>query len=225
MCGRYVISVTGDVLAEVFGLTQTVAFEPRWNLAPTQSAPVVVQGADGARRLTKMRWGLVPSWADDPSIGSRMINARSETAAEKPSFRRAFRSRRCIVPADGFYEWQAVPGARKRPHVFRRADGGVLAIAGLWESWAPRDGGSALETYAILTTAANDVVRPVHERMPVLLQQDGWRQWLDPGTSDVERLKSYLVPAPSANLVAHPVGDTVNDPRRDVPACATPLPR
>jgi putative SOS response-associated peptidase YedK len=222
MCGRYTLSTNAQVLADLFRLEEAPALPPRYNIAPTQEVAIVrSEGEPGLRRMALARWGLIPSWAKDREIGARMINARADTAAEKPAFRSAFKSRRCLIPADGFFEWQAREG-RKQPHLIRRRDGGVLAFAGLWERWAPA-GEEAIESCVILTTAANEVLRPIHDRMPVILPPEAWPLWLDPAERERERLQPLLVPYPAAAMMAYPVGLAVNSPRRDDPSCIEPL--
>ena len=216
MCARYSLTVTDSALAEVFDLADVPVFEPRWNIAPTQLGPVVVEGPKGVRRIQPMRWGLVPSWADDPAIGTRMINARSETAASKPSFRSAMRARRCLVPADGFYEWQLVDGA-KQPSLIRRGDRRPFAFAGLWESWTRGD--RSLETFTILTTEPNEVLRPIHDRMPVIVAPADFAAWLDPDARDAAVVAPLLRPCDPAGWEAVPVSRYVNDPRHEGPAC------
>lgn len=228
MCGRYVLTTPADALAAHFAAsTGGLVLTPRWNIAPMTDI-VVVRSVEGRRTLSMLRWGLVPSWARDPSIAAKLINARSETAAEKPSFREAVRKRRCIVPASGFYEWKRV-GSRKQPWYFRAADAtarpmaatpaaspgrGTLAMAGLWETWKAADG-EFVETCCLLTTGANAVMAPVHDRMPVLLDDDGIRRWLDPETRDAKDLADLLHPAPDAALDAYPVSPAVNSVRND----------
>ena len=219
MCARYSLSHGDLSLAEVFDLADVPHVEPRWNVAPTQTAPVVVEGPRGVRRVEPMRWGLVPSWADDPAIGNRMINARAETAAAKPSFRAAMRSRRCLVPADGFYEWMSEGGAKQPVHV-RRTDRSVFAIAGLWETWTK--GERPLETFTILTTEPNDILRPVHDRMPVILAPADFALWLDPETRDADRVAPLLKPCPPQGWEAVPVSRFVSDSRHEGPACLEP---
>jgi putative SOS response-associated peptidase YedK len=187
-------------------------------VAPTQPVLAVRQGAVG-REAVALRWGLIPSWSKE-TRGSGLINARSETAAYKPAFRSAFRKRRCLVPADGFYEWEALPG-RKQPFLFRRPDGGSFAIAGLWENWMAPDG-RAIETCALLTTEANAVVRPVHDRMPVLVGPADFDRWLTPDTTPTEML-TLLRPAPDDALTALAVGPLVNSARHEGPGCVEPL--
>jgi putative SOS response-associated peptidase YedK len=217
MCGRYTLTTPAGRLAEEFRLDGTVEVPPSYNVAPTQQVAAVLED-EGGRRLEMLRWGLVPSWADDPGIGARMINARSETAPEKPSFRRAFRGRRCLIAADGFYEWKRENGG-KQPYYFRMQDGRPFAFAGLWESWDKGDG--TLRTCAILTTRANDVLSPVHDRMPVILPSDSYDAWLDPD-ADREELGELMVPYSGDDLETYPVSRFVNSPRNNDERCIEP---
>jgi putative SOS response-associated peptidase YedK len=224
-------------VAREFALAQVPDLQPRYNVAPGQSV-AVVRVEEGERLLAYHRWGLVPSWAKDPSIGHRMINARSETAAEKPAFRSAFRQRRCLVPADGFYEWSG-PKKARRPH-WIRVGGGLFAIAGLFERWVPRgasasdgegasavpDGAEAAEplwTCTLLTTEANAAIRPYHDRMPVVIDRRDYAAWLDPDLGDRDALRAYLVPGPPDRISVVDVGLRVNDVRHDDPECIAPL--
>jgi len=220
MCGRFTIMLDADDAREAFGLTETpVDWSPRYNVAPTQMLPVLISAED--RRVASMRWGLVPSWAKDPAIGSRMINARSETLEEKPAFRGAFRSRRCLILADGFYEWQKSGTGKgpSTPFYFRRADSKPFAFAGLWESWRTPEG-QDLRTCTIITCAANGLVAPVHERMPVILSgEDSW-SWLTPHPPPV--LSAFLRPYPAEAMVRYPVSRAVNSPDRDGPELVQP---
>jgi len=193
---------------------------PAWNVAPTQDAPIVRwagrEGREG-REMVWARWGLVPSWATDESVGNRMVNARAETAPEKPAFRTAVAKRRCIVPISGFYEWQKAEGGPKRPWYIFRADERIMLLAGLWESWTGgREGPqrSALETFAILTTAANATVAPIHDRMPVILEPKQVGSWLDP-ESGPEEVRRLMAPAADGVLAMYRVGTGVNSPRRN----------
>ncbi|HOI66107.1 MAG TPA: SOS response-associated peptidase [Thiomonas arsenitoxydans] len=218
MCGRYVLKSSPQRLREVFGIegpdmARSEEWRPRYNLAPMQKAPIV-RLLEGRRHLDLLQWGLIPSWAQDPAIGNRLINARSETAAEKPAFRAAFRSRRCIVPADGFYEWQQPSG--KQPFYIHRPDGQLLAMAGLWEHWMPPGATELLLTFTILTTEANDVMRPLHDRMPVVLEGDDVGLWLDSG-SKAEKLQALMRPKREVDLDAYPVSKAVNNVRKDAP--------
>jgi putative SOS response-associated peptidase YedK len=175
----------------------------------------------GLRELTHFHWGLIPRWAKDPTIGSRMINARSETAAEKPSFRTAFKYRRCLVPSDGFYEWQKVNGS-KQPLRIQMAGGGLFAIAGLWEHWQSPDG-SEIESCTLLTTEPNDLLQPVHNRMPVILAQEDFDLWLDPGAQHPGEVQPLLRPYPADQMSFYPVSTHVNNPRNEDPQCIEPL--
>ncbi|MEM6674043.1 MAG: SOS response-associated peptidase [Planctomycetota bacterium] len=222
MCGRYALTVEPDVLEALFALDSLPEFEPRFNLAPSQSAPVVVRGDDPETRTARtMRWGLVPSWAKDSKIGYRTINARSETAAEKPSFRSAFNKRRCLVPAEWFYEWKR-EGKQKVPYRLRRADGQPLALAGLWEHWKGSDAESARTTFTILTTAANDDLAELHDRMPCILERDGFERWLTPEVPDEEATAALLAPAPAGTLVRDRVSTRLNNVRNEGPELMTP---
>ncbi len=218
MCGRYTLASPTERLAEEFGLDGTsVELAPNYNVAPTQGVAAVLEEG-GQRRLEVLRWGLIPPWADDPGIGSRMINARSETAPGKPSFRRAFRERRCLIPADGFYEWQRTNGA-KQPYYIHMEDGRPFAFAGLWESWSKGEG--EIRTCTILTTGANALVGEVHDRMPVILAHDAYDVWLDPA-SERDELTGLLAPYPEDEMEAYPVSRFVNSPSNNDPRCIEP---
>lgn len=211
-------------MARLFGVAVPDEHAPRYNIAPSQGILAVraaPDGGDGAREAAVLRWGLVPSWAKDPDIGNRMINARAETVAEKPSFRAAFRRRRCLVPATGFYEWRAASGP-KQPYTIGMADGGPFAMAGLWEHWTEPDG-AAVETCAILTTEANELLRPIHARMPVIVAPSDFDLWLDPALAMPELLAPLLRPFDAAAMAAHPVSRHVNNVRNDDPACLEPV--
>jgi putative SOS response-associated peptidase YedK len=183
---------------------------------------VVRVAPDGEEReVTHVRWGLIPGWAKDPAALPLLINARAETAAEKPAFRGAMRYRRCLVPADGFFEWQRV-GREKQPFHMRRRDGAPFALAGLWERWLGPDG-SEIDTCALLTTEANELMRPIHDRMPVILDPPDFDLWLDPSVQDVEAIRPLLRPYPSEAMVAFPVSPLVNSARNDDPQCVLPL--
>lgn len=219
MCGRFVASSSPQQIADFFGAAATVEpLAPSHNVAPTNDVLGVVAAADGARHLEVFRWGLVPSWAKDVKIGSKMINARAETLAEKPSFKKLFSHRRLLVPMDGFYEWQApsAPGGAKVPMFIHRSDGAPLAVAGLWTTWhdpvADPDA-PWLHTCTVITTAANHTMAPVHDRMPAILPSEAWVQWLDPNEHDVADLQHLLVPAADDVLVMHAVSTAVNSVR------------
>lgn len=228
MCGRYTLTDPGAELLRHFQLTSLPPdYRPRYNIAPTQPVTAVIADESG-RRAGYLRWGLIPSWAKDPAIGNRMINARGETVAEKPSFRTALRRRRCLIPVDGFYEWQGRNG-RKQPVRFVAADGGVFAFAGLWESWRPPDpkGGSTdgevIYTCTIITTDANEFVRPVHHRMPVIVPPEDYDLWLDREIQDPEAVLPLLKGAPEDALEMYDVSTFVNSARNEAPECIAPL--
>jgi len=237
MCGRFKLVALDEETAAGFGVP-FIPPNPRYNIAPTQSSPVVRVDASGRREWASMRWGLVPSWAVDMSVGARMINARSETVATRPAFREALRRRRCLVPADGFYEWSVPEGGRRQPFLIRRVDRRPFVFAGLWERWSPPDVEPAcgervesargelvepVETFTILTTSPNAVLSPLHDRMPVILPRVAIDTWLDPGLQDAAALRRLFVPAPDAEWEALPVGPFVNRPTLDAPVCAEPL--
>jgi putative SOS response-associated peptidase YedK len=216
MCGRFVTDIPPEELAKIFGLIEAQKIEPRFNVAPTQLVGVVRNQGDH-NRLDFLKWGLVPSGSKDLSFGSHLINARSETVAEKPAFRHAIKYHRCIIPTSGFYEW-AHSDPKKQPYYIRLADHSPMCLAGLWESWkAPDD--SELETFTILTTTANKLVEPIHDRMPVILHPDTFSLWLSHNMHDPEQLQPLYQPYPSAEMTAHKVPDLVNNPRFDSPAC------
>lgn len=224
MCGRYTITSPGQVIAEVFGVDEPVELAPRYNVCPGEDVPVVRtrHGADD-RTLDLLRWGLVPWFAKEPGPAGRTINARAETAATSPMFREALRRRRCLVPADGFFEWHGERGKRtpKQPFYLHPPDGGLIALAGLWERWKSPDG-QRIESCTILTTTPNARVAQIHDRMPVVLPRDAWSTWLDRAVQDVERVQELLVPAPDDALVVEPVSTWVNDPKHDDPRCLAP---
>lgn len=218
MCGRFVAATPVPLLTERFCVDEVrdPLPEPSWNVAPTDPVPAVVDRG-GRRLLGTFRWGLVPSWARDPSGAARMINARAETVATKPAFREAVRRRRCLIPADGFYEWPRRPGQRAGAPVFVCATGGTpLAFAGLWEVW--RGGAAPLRTCTIVTTAANAALSPIHDRMPVVLPPETWDAWLDPSRTDPASLLALLGPAPDDLLTVRPASPLVNDVRNNGPA-------
>lgn len=224
MCGRYTLTSKGDEVALLFDLSEIPSLPPRYNLAPTQEAAVVRVPASGApRHLDFLRWGLVPYWADDPKIGNRMINARSEGVADKPAYRSSFRKQRCLIPTDGFYEWKK-EGKLKQPYHIRRKDRQPFAFAGLWSRWRPKEGGGEpLETFTILTTDSNELIRPLHDRMPVILDPASFDLWLDPSVGDPARLQELLVPYDGSVMETVPVSRAVNSPANDTPDCLAPL--
>jgi putative SOS response-associated peptidase YedK len=203
MCGRLTRRSSPRVVAEAFDLPEVPELFPHCNVAPGEPVAVVRQMPQaGVRELAILRWGLIPAWADDPSVGDRLANARSETAATKPSFRRAFRSRRCLVVADGFYEWQRTNG-RKHPYCVGLQSDRPFGLAGLWERW--EKGGEAVESCTILTTEANELMQPIHGRMPVILPPDQYGLWLDPRCQDTEKLAKVLRPFPAEGMLAYRV--------------------
>lgn len=216
MCGRFTLSASGEELARQFELPESIEMQPRFNIAPTQDVVSIVADDAGRRSSTTHRWGLIPFWARDPAIGSRMINARSETVADKRAFREPLRKRRCIVPADGFYEWSR-GGASHGPHWIHPAGEGLLGFAGLWDRWKTQEG-DVIESCTLLTTDANAVLRPIHDRMPVILARDCYAQWLDP-RAPAATLMPLLAPCPEEWLARTPVGPRVNDVRYDDPLC------
>ena len=219
MCGRYALHSAPEVIALAFGLSEIPAsIVPRFNIAPTSEVLVVRAAADGERASGLLRWGLVPRWAKDPKLATRLNNARGETVAQKPSFRDAYRRRRCLVPANGFYEWQRI-GSRKQPYYIAPAQGTLFAFAGLWERWEG-DGG-ALETCAIVTTDANAPMQAIHDRMPVILAPQAYARWLDCRT--VADVSDLLVPAPAQAIRAHPVSSAVNRASNESPELIEPL--
>lgn len=226
MCGRYTLKTDGNNLATLFELYDEPEMEPRYNIAPTQQVPVVLkdpaEGGDAdARNLEMMHWGLIPSWSKDPSIGSRMINARAETVAEKPSYRSAFKRRRCLIPADGFYEW-AKTNDGKQPYYLHLKDGSPFGFAGLWETWS-MDGGEEVRSCTIITTEPNEVAAEVHNRMPVIISPELYDAWLEPGNDDQEELLSMLAPYPAESMEAYPVSRSINRPANDYPEVLEPV--
>lgn len=219
MCGRYTLTVDQETLAVALGVEGLVHPEPRFNVAPSQEMPAVIH-RDGEPAAATLRWGLVPFWASDPSIGNRMINARSETVHGKPAFRQAFARRRCLLPADGFYEWKKAPGG-KRPFWIHREDRDVFTFAGLHERWKDEDADETLETFTILTTEPNELLAPIHDRMPVIVATGDRELWLDPG-ADPERVRGLLRPCPAGPLAVREVSTRVNSPAHDEPSCLEP---
>jgi putative SOS response-associated peptidase YedK len=241
MCGRFVTASSPALIAERFDVDDVTVthIEPQYNIAPRAQVMVVRQRED-RRVLSQLRWGLVPSWAKDPSMGDRMINARAEGIAEKPAYRRPFAKKRCIIPADGFYEWKVIAPPttpkgrpRKQPMFIHRRDGEPLAFAGLWDVWKVPDGADVpdgvgddgwLRSCSIVTTRANGLLAPVHDRMPVLLPESAWARWLDPQEHDVDTLAELLLPAPDDVLELWPVSPAVNKADNDGPELVDPVP-
>lgn len=220
MCGRYTLYTHEDDLASLFEVI-TYPLQRRYNVAPTQTVPIVVQQQTGERVMTPARWGLIPHWVADPkAFKANLFNARAESAAEKPSFRDAMRSRRYLVPATGFYEWRKSDDS-KQPFHIQRSDGQPLAFAGLWS--ANTRGAESVVSCTILTVAANRDMEALHDRMPVILEPDAWARWVDPQEFDPQRLEDLLVPADQGTLTMYPVGRAVGNSRVDEPNLISPL--
>jgi putative SOS response-associated peptidase YedK len=252
MCGRYASAKNADALVEEFEVEESLVdkpLNPDYNVAPTKQVYSVITREkhdddspadhEATRQLRVVKWGLVPSWAKDPGIGSRMINARSETLAEKPAFRRAFAKRRCLVPADGYFEWYTPQGddvprtakgtPKKQPFFLQRDDGHTLAMAGLYEWWLDKtrereDPDAWLLSMTIITTSATDAAGRIHDRMPVVIPESGWTDWLDPSVDDRAKLEELMQPAQEVKLAAYPVSDRVNNVRNNGPELVEPLP-
>jgi putative SOS response-associated peptidase YedK len=213
MCGRYTLTIDIKTVAEKFGVPVSLDTSARYNIAPTQEIVSVMR--NGASHLAWLRWGLIPSWAKDESIGSRMINARAETLTEKPSFKGLLRSKRCLIVADGFYEWKQENGS-KIPMYMTLKSGEPFAFAGLWDLWKSPDG-EHIRSCTIITTEPNDLVAPIHNRMPAILLPGAYADWLDPDMRDEQALSHWLAPYPAEEMTARPVSRLVNDPKRDSP--------
>jgi putative SOS response-associated peptidase YedK len=237
MCGRYAATADADRLIEQFGVNEVsdVPPDPSWNVAPTDPVPAIVERIDSAdparvrRKLVQLRWGLVPSWSKSPTGGARMINARVETVAEKPAFRKAFVARRCLLPADGFYEWYAGDKGRKQPFFIRPRDGGLLVMAGVYEFWRDPavpagEPGAWLSSCSIITTSATDAVGRLHDRMPMVIQREAWDAWLDPHRTDPVAARSLLQVSDADQLEAYAVGVAVGNVRNNGPELIEPLP-
>ena len=227
MCGRFVSSSTSDEIAQYFDAEAEPesAIPASWNVAPTDDIYVVRQDG-GVRKVAPHHWGLVPFWAKTPAVGNKMINARAEGLADKGAYRAAFQHKRCIVPADGFYEWRKIPGQKvKQPYLIRRTDGEPLAFAGLWEQWRGPDKkrGEELRSATIITTTPNELLATIHDRMPVILPSSAWDEWLDPDNADLDLLGKLLVPAPAPVLTMHPVSTEVSNVRNQGAHLADPV--
>lgn len=217
MCGRFSLTQLIEAIADSFHVTSVPELSPRYNISPTQQVATVWQNyQDSDRELKLLYWGLIPSWAKEPKIGAKLINARAETVEEKPSFRSAFKKRRCLILADGFYEWQQQNG-KKQPYYFRVEDGKPFAFAGLWEHWESPEG-EEINSCTIITTEANDILRPIHDRMPVILDPKDYDQWLDTKQKP-ESLKALLQPYRADVMSVYPVSAKVNNPKNDSPEC------
>jgi putative SOS response-associated peptidase YedK len=220
MCGRFVLRCTVDEVRAEFDIGEIQwAFEPSFNIAPGQDVLAVLNG--GGRRLAKMRWGLIPSWSKDPQIGDRMINARAETLAQKPSFSRSFKERRCLIVASGFYEWQARAG-KKYPVYIRLRSDRPFGFAGLYDVWRPAEG-DPVTSCTIITTMPNELLAPIHNRMPVIIRPEDRSEWLDRGVKDLPRLQKLLNPYPDSDLEAYEVSTKCNSPKYNQPDCLEPI--
>jgi putative SOS response-associated peptidase YedK len=223
VCGRFTLTVSARVLADLFDVDDVPESPPRYNIAPTQKVPVIRSDLEGDRGVAVAHWGLIPSWAKDRKLAARMINARGETVASKPAFRAAVRTRRCLIPADGFYEWRKLEGG-KQPYLIRFVDGRPFGFAGLWERWHDPEGQS-VDSFTIITTAPNHLVDAIHDRMPVILDPDDYEEWLKPEQLPPQRLGDLLVACPDEAMEAFPVSARVNNPRNDDPECIEPTAR
>jgi putative SOS response-associated peptidase YedK len=222
MCGRFAFHSPRELTAQLFALAELPPeAAPRWNIAPGSDIAVVRLASDGRRELVKLRWGLVPSWAKERSIGQRLVNARAETLAEKPAFRGAFRRRRCLVPADGYYEWRAVAGG-KQPYFVQAESGRPFAMAGLWEHWVDPATGEPLETVVIVTRESSGIVSEIHTRMPVIVPEAAYADWLDPKADAAAALAPLVHAEGPPALSAHPVSRRVNSPQNEGAELTTP---
>jgi len=219
MCGRFALAATKQAISEYFGVLVHDDLPPRYNIAPTQQ--IVVVAHDGKKLVQWMHWGLIPSWAKDPEIAARTINARAETAAEQPAFREAFRHRRCLIPAEGFYEWKPQARQAKQPYFIHLTESPLMGLAGLWDRWQSPTG-EIIESCTVLTTTANDVLRPLHDRMPVILPPEHFDEWLNPSTP-LPLIQSLLRPYPAQAMRAYPVGVQVSKPAHEGPDCIAPV--
>lgn len=218
MCGRFVSKAKKEEIEKEFKveITGEDFIVPRYNIAPTQLIAAITE-IENLREISLFKWGLIPKWAKDESMGSKLINARAETVHEKPSFRDAFRSRRCIIPASGFYEWQKTSKGAKQPFYFYLKGKEIFGFAGLWEEWLDKQSGEITESCTIITTEANDVLKPVHDRMPVILKPESYEEWLNPKIKDTAKLQNLLVPFPPNEMSSHAVSRAVNSPSEDAP--------
>jgi len=220
MCGRFALNSSPQRIAQQFSLDGVPDLLPRYNIAPSQAIPIIRQGAEGKRECVMVRWGLIPAWSQEPKTAYSTLNARAETVATKPAFRSAFRSRRCLVPADAYFEWQSRPGSRlKQPFLIALKNQSVFAFAGLWERWRHED--TVIESCTIIVTDANALTRPIHDRMPVILDPSDYPAWLDREATAVA-LQSLLKPYDCDQMTAYPVSTRVNNPRHDDPQVIEP---
>ncbi len=213
MCGRFVQKAKPKEIKKEFKIGQLnpTIFQPHYNIAPSRMIPAVLE-KDGMRIVEPLKWGLIPSWSKDDSFASKLINARSETLSEKPSFREAFKKRRCIIPASGFYEWDKKGKGAKQPYYFYLKDKEVFGFAGLWEEWTDKESGEITQTCTIITTEANEILEPIHDRMPVILREENYSEWLDEREKDTHHLEEFFVPFPGEKMDSYPVSRDVNNP-------------
>ena len=223
MCGRFANAIPPQIMMDYFALPEMPLVLPHWNIAPTQLAPVIKSTGEGTRQLTMAHWGLIPHWAKDATIGNRLINARSETVHEKPAFSKALRTQRCLVPASGFFEWSKTAN-KKVPYFISMKKGVTMALAGIWDVWDTPDG-AKLESFSILTTAANYLLQPIHDRMPVICLPADFALWLDQSVNDPAKLRPLLQPCPAEILQSWQVSTLVNNPRHDSEGCIQPVKR
>jgi len=217
MCGRFVQHADPEIYVSRYDIEEIADLGDdrlRYNVAPTQPILAIRTTDDGSRQLLPLRWGLVPHWSKGPDNRYSMINARAESVHEKPAYRSAFRKRRCLIPAEGFYEWRSIEGS-KQPYLIRREDGEPFTMAGLWETWNDKDGGEQIRSCTIIVTDANNLVSPLHDRMPVIVPPEHHAAWLDPSNDDTDQLRSLLTPAETAGWTTHPISKAVNNPRND----------
>lgn len=224
MCGRFTQQRPTAELAEMFDAEPLVeASEPRFNVAPSQGIVAIVRPPEDRRLLTTLRWGLIPSWAEDPKVGYKMINARAESVFTSPAFRTSIRKKRCLIPADSFYEWRRQAEGPKQPYLIHRPDGQPLALAGIWSTWKEPESGDWLRSCAIVTTTPNELMASIHDRMPVILPESAWDRWLDPELDDIAELRDLLVPFVADELEAYPVSLMVNSTRNDGADLTAPI--
>jgi putative SOS response-associated peptidase YedK len=222
MCGRAANHAEAETIIKQYQLTGSLdGYIPSYNIAPTQSALCIIQDPSGLRQAAMLHWGLIPFWAKDPSIGQKMINARSESVQSKPAYRQAFERSRCVIPVTGFYEWQSTGEKNKRPFFIRLKSDELMSLAGIWDSWTNSDG--VIRSFSILTTQANSVVKPIHHRMPVILDAAGVDKWLEHSGFKADSLLSLLSPFPDEALTAYQVSTLVNSPKNDGPVCIEPV--
>lgn len=224
MCGRFTSLLSPELLKIIFSVNAPISVTPRYNIAPSQTVTAIRQDSEGHNQLFNPRWGLIPSWSKDTSIGNHTINARAETVHEKPAFRHAIRYRRCIIPASGFYEWVHKEGEKGAPLYIHLKDEQPMCFAGIWEHWKPEDG-PEIESCSIITTSSNTLIKSIHDRMPVILHPGDFELWLNRNMHDPEQLKQLYQPYPADLTEMYPVSPLVNSPRNTGPECIKPLPK